>query len=309
MQADRNRRIAGRADVARLIHRTYGTAKATKGRGILVSASEILPARAAEILDDLTEIVARACAKINALSQEELVPRMKADHSPVTAADEAAEALIAEGVGRLLPGVPIVSEESADQHRNHLDESFLIVDPLDGTREFLAGRDEFTVNLAIVTRGVPIAGIIAAPRRGQVWRGIVGEKAERLRLLKDGADQAQPIRTRIWPRERPVAAVSRSHLDTATDSFLASLGPIERSPSGSAIKFCQIAEGTADVYPRLATTCEWDVAAGHALVVAAGGTVKTPQGQPLEYGRAAEHFRVPAFIAWGDAGPSAATHR
>jgi 3'(2'), 5'-bisphosphate nucleotidase len=185
----------------------------------------------------------------------------------------------------------------------------LIVDPLDGTREFLAGRDEFTVNLAIVTRGVPIAGIIAAPRRGQVWRGIVGEKAVRLRLLKDGADQARPIRTRTWPRERPVAAVSRSHFDTATDSFLASLGPIERTASGSAIKFCQIAEGTADVYPRLATTYEWDVAAGQALVVAAGGAVKTPQGQPLEYGRAAEHFRVPAFIAWGDAGRSAATHR
>ena len=124
-------------------------------------ASEILPARAAEILDDLTAIVARACAKISALSQEELMPRMKANHSPVTAADEAAEVLIAEGVGRLLPAVPVVSEESADQHHNHLDGSFLIVDPLDGTREFLAGRDEFTVNLAIITRGVPIAGIIS----------------------------------------------------------------------------------------------------------------------------------------------------
>src|SRR5262249_11566616 len=163
-----------RADVPRLIHRTYGTAKATTGRGILASASEILPARAAEILDDLTAIVARACGKINALSQEELVARIKLNHSPVTAADEAAGVLIVEGVGRLLPGVPVVSEESAEQHHNHLGGSFLIVDPLDGTREFLAGRDEFTVNLAIVTHGVPIAGIIAAPRRGQVWRGIVG---------------------------------------------------------------------------------------------------------------------------------------
>jgi 3'(2'), 5'-bisphosphate nucleotidase len=307
MQADRNRRIAGRADVARLIHRTYSTAKATKGRGIL--ASEILPARATEILDDLTAIVARACAKISALSQEELVPRMKVDHSPVTAADEASEALIVEGVGRLLPDIPVVSEESANQHHNRLDGSFLVVDPLDGTREFLAGRDEFTVNLAIVTRRVPIGGIIAAPKRGLVWRGIVGEKAERLRLLKDGADQAQPIHTRVWPRERAVAAVSRSHFDMTTNTFLASLGPIERSPSGSAIKFCQIAEGAADVYPRLATTCEWDVAAGQALVVAAGGAVKTPQGLPLEYGRVAEHFRVPAFIAWGDAGRSVATGR
>ena len=131
-------------------------------------------------------------------------------------------------------------------------------------------------------------------------------KAERLRLLEDGADQAQPIRTRAWPREGAVAAVSRSHFDTATDAFLASLGPITRTASGSAIKFCQVAEGAADIYPRLATTCEWDVAAGQALVVAAGGTVKTPQGQALEYGRTAENFRVPAFIAWGDATKSAA---
>src|SRR5215467_5552487 len=223
MQADRNRRIGGRADVPRLIHRTYGTAKATKGRGILASASEILPARAAEILDDLTAIVARACAKINELSQEELLPRMKVDHSPVTAADEASEALIVEGIGRLLPGIPVVSEESADQNRGRLDGSFLIVDPLDGTREFLAGRDEFTVNLAIITRGAPIAGIIAAPKRGQIWRGIAGVKAERLRLTNSGVDQPQAIRTRRWPRHGAVAAISRSHFDANTDAFLASL--------------------------------------------------------------------------------------
>jgi 3'(2'), 5'-bisphosphate nucleotidase len=273
--------------------------------GILASPSEIPPARAVQLLDDLTAIVARACAKISALSSARLVPRMKADQSPVTVADEASEALIIQGIARLLPGVPIISEESADAQDNRLDGSFLIVDPLDGTREFLVGRDEFTVNLAVITGGVPIAGIIAAPARGRVWRGIVGMKAERLRLLEDGADQAQPIRTRAWPREGAVAAVSRSHFDTATDAFLASLGPIARTASGSAIKFCQVAEGAADIYPRLATTCEWDVAAGQALVVAAGGAVITPQGLPLEYGRTAENFRVPAFVAWGDATRSA----
>jgi 3'(2'), 5'-bisphosphate nucleotidase len=226
---------------------------------------------------------------------------MKADQSPVTAADEASEAAILEGVARLLPDVPVVSEESADASQTRFDGSFLMVDPLDGTREFLAGRDEFTVNLAIITHGVPIAGIIAAPKRGQLWRGIVGVRAERLRLLEDRADQPQMIHTRRWPRQGAVAAVSRSHFDAATAAFLASLGSITRSTSGSAIKFCQIAEGTADVYPRLATTCEWDVAAGHALVVAAGGAVKSPQDLPLAYGRATENFRVPAFIAWGDA--------
>jgi 3'(2'), 5'-bisphosphate nucleotidase len=263
-------------------------------------ASEIPPAEAARLLDDLTVIVARACAEIRAVSPATLVPRMKADQSPVTAADEASEATIMRGVARLLPGIPVVSEESAEGNHERLDRSFLIVDPLDGTREFLAGRDEFTVNLAIVTRGVPIAGIIAAPKRDQLWRGVIGVKAERLRLLEDGADRPQTIHTRIWPRERAVAAVSRSHFDAATDAFLASLGPILRVASGSAIKFCQVAEGAADVYPRLATTCEWDVAAGHALVVAAGGVLRSPQGLPLAYGRTAENFRVPAFIAWGD---------
>ena len=275
----------------------------------MASPPEIPPARAAALLDDLTAIVASACAKISALSAARLIPRLKADQSPVTVADEASEALIIEGVARLLPGVPVISEESADAQRDRFDGSFLIVDPLDGTREFLAGRDEFTVNLAIITGGVPIAGIIAAPARGRVWRGVVGIKAERLRLLEDGADQAQPIRTRAWPREGAIAAVSRSHFDPSTDAFLAKLGPVTRSASGSALKFCQVAEGGVDVYPRLATTCEWDVAAGQALVVAAGGSVTTPQGLPLDFGRAAENFRVPAFIAWGDARKSAGSSR
>src|SRR5262249_33628422 len=140
---------------------------------------------------------------------------------------------------------------------------------------------------------------------GGVGGGVVGVRPERFGGRGDGAAGARPVRTGLCPREGAVAAVSRSHFDKTTDAFLAELGPITRTASGSAIKFCQVAEGVADVYPRLATTCEWDVAAGQALVVAAGGAVKTPQGLPLEYGRAAENFRVPAFVAWGDAGKSA----
>jgi 3'(2'), 5'-bisphosphate nucleotidase len=271
----------------------------------LTSGSEILPSEAAQLLNDLTAIVARACAKIRGVSPSTVAQRIKADRSPVTAADEASEAALLQGVARLLPAIPVVSEESA-VNQTGFDESFLVIDPLDGTREFLAGRDEFTVNLAIITRGVPIAGIIAAPNRGQVWRGVAGVKAERLRLLDDGADQPQNIHTRGWPRQGAIAAVSRSHFDAATDAFLVSLGSPTRNASGSAIKFCQVADGTADIYPRLATTCEWDVAAGHALVVAAGGVVKSPQGLPLAYGRAAENFRVPAFVAWGDPNKAAA---
>jgi len=267
----------------------------------LTPGSEILPGEAVRLLDDLTRIIAHACTGIRAISPVTVVQRIKPDRSPVTVADEVSEATILQGLARLLPGIPVISEESAnDQPVAGLDKSFLIVDPLDGTREFIAGRDEFTVNLAIVTRGVPIAGIIAAPARGQIWRGVVGERAERLRLLVDGADDARVIHTRRWPDQGAVATVSRSHFDSGTDAFLAALGPITRQAAGSAIKFCHIAEGAADVYPRLATTCEWDVAAGHALVVAAGGKVMSPQGSPLAYGCAAENFRVPAFMAWGD---------
>lgn len=268
---------------------------------------DIRPAQAAQLLDALTAIVAQACAVIVACPPDTVVRRSKPDSSPVTAADEASETIILGGLARLLPHVPVISEELASREAPPaLDHSFIVVDPLDGTREFLAGTDEFTVNLAIVTHGVPIAGIIAAPNRGLVWRGIVGGQAERLRLLPDGADQPQPIGTRHWPDQGAVATVSRSHFDLRTDAFLSRLGPVTRNPSGSAIKFCQIAEGAADVYPRLATTCEWDVAAGHALLVAAGGVVMTPEGSPLAYGRAGLDFRVPAFVAWGDPAKAAA---
>jgi len=256
-------------------------------------------------MDDLTVLIARACTEIGAASPATVVRRLKPDQSPVTAADEASEAAILLGLGQILPKVPVVAEESVEAAPHaDLSGSFVIVDPLDGTREFLAGRDEFTVNLAIVTRGLPVAGIIAAPKQGKLWRGVIGYGAERLRLSGDGADRAEAISTRPWP-DAPVAVVSRSHMDAATDKFISALGPITRIARGSAIKFCHIAEGSADIYPRLAATCEWDVAAGHALVAAAGGLVTAPLGVPLVYGRTAENFRVPAFLVWGDSGKAA----
>jgi 3'(2'), 5'-bisphosphate nucleotidase len=267
----------------------------------LTPDAEILPAQAAKLLDELTAIVARASAAIRDIASGTVSHTLKADQSPVTVADEASEAIILEGVGRLLPNVPVVSEEMAGKTAPPaLKRSFILVDPLDGTKEFIAGRDEFTVNIAILTGGVPIAGIIAAPKQNKVWRGVVGGRVERLRLLPEGADQAQTIRARRWPEQGAVAVVSRSHYDPKTDAFLARLPPVTHDSSGSSIKFCRIAEGAADVYPRLGTTCEWDIAAGHALVLAAGGIVTTPQGTPLPYGRVAENFRVPSFIAWGD---------
>lgn len=266
----------------------------------MAHAFEILPDQAARLLDDLTNIVARACTVIRDISPAD-GHQTKADESPVTAADIASEETILQALAKLMPGTPVLSEEMASHEAPPpLDGSFFVVDPLDGTREFVAGRDEFTVNLGIVTRGTPVLGIVAAPRRNVVWRGVVGGKAERLRLLTDGADQPQTIRTRRWPEQGGVAVVSRSHLDPDTKRFLERVGKIEQLPSGSAIKFCQVADASADVYPRLATTCEWDVAAGHAVVVAAGGIVTRPTGEILTYGHADMNFRIPSFIAWGD---------
>jgi len=266
-----------------------------------MSAFTISAVEAGRLLPGLTDVVARASALIVTMSGAAVPHRLKPDQSPVTAVDEASEAEILRGLALLLPGVPVVAEEmSGREAAPALDGIFLMVDPLDGTKEFIAGSDEFTVNVAILSGGAPVAGVVAAPKRGLLWRGATGIGAERLRLTPDGAADAQPIRTRRWPAKNAVGLTSRSHLDPATQAFVDGLEPIARERYGSALKFCLIAEGSADVYPRLATTCEWDVAAGHAVVVAAGGAVTTPDGCAIPYGRAAENFRVPAFIAWGD---------
>ena len=262
------------------------------------------PREAEALLDALTEIVSRAAAATLATPFSAVERHIKKDLSPVTAADLASEAVIVEGVARLLPGITVIAEESvAGTAAASLVPSFVVVDPLDGTTEFLAGRDEFTVNLAIVTEGVPIAGIVAAPAQGLLWRGVAGGKAERLRL-RFGAAPAQAydrsfIRARRAP-ERLVVTTSRSHLDDATEDFIGRLPVGRRFMCGSAVKFCYLAQGEADVYPRLSPTREWDIAAGCAIVAAAGGMVTAPDGGPLRFGRRAESFLVPGFLAWGD---------
>lgn len=284
-----------------VIHRTAATAKEGAPRAVTAA---ITPQKTEQLLDALTEIVARAAAATLAIPYSALERRTKSDQSPVTAADEASEAVIVEGIARLLPGVTVIAEESVGRSAAAgLEPSFILVDPLDGTKEFLAGRDEFTVNLAIVTHGAPVAGIIAAPAQGLLWRGVVGGKAERLRLQL-GAGPAQ-IRDRSLVRARPaperlVVATSRSHLDKISEEFIARLPVEKRFRCGSSVKFCYLAQGDADVYPRLAPTHEWDIAAGCAILAAAGGMVTTPDGGTLLFGRRAQNFLVPGFIAWGD---------
>jgi 3'(2'), 5'-bisphosphate nucleotidase len=300
-----SRRIAG-YDVFTAIHCTVNSAKDGK-RLAMTAAQEITPQRAAAALDGLTDIVAQAAAATVATPFAQVARRSKSDLTPVSEADEASEAVILKGLSLLLPGVPVVSEESLAQASAEIGASVVLVDPLDGTKEFLAGRDEFTVNVAIVTHGAAIAGIIAAPAQGLLWRGIVGGKAERLRLRwSDGhVFERSVVHTRPAP-QRLAVATSRSHLDKATEDFLAQLSMAERYPCGSSVKFCHIAQGDADLYPRLSPTHEWDIAAGCAILAAAGGVVTDAQGAPLLFGRSAEKYLVPAFIAWGDAAKASA---
>lgn len=264
----------------------------------------------ASLIDRLTTVVSQAAAAILAIRADALNTRTKADQSPVTAADDASEAIILEGVARLLPGVPVISEEATARGIvASAGDDIILVDPVDGTRELVAGRDEFTINLALVRQGRPAIGIVAAPALGLIWRTAPGGGAQRFRLAPgataNAATDIAAIHTRRMPASCIVAAVSRSHFDPATDAFLERLGKqfgdITRLASGSAIKLCRVAEGVADIYPRLAPTHQWDIAAGHAVLAAAGGIVTTPDGAPLVYRAGSEGLRVPGFVAWGDA--------
>jgi 3'(2'), 5'-bisphosphate nucleotidase len=250
----------------------------------------------------LSEIVARASAAILDIPVAQAGQRTKDDQSPVTKADEASERIILEGLSRLLPGVPVIAEESAAGAPKAVELSCAIVDPLDGTKEFLAGRDEYTVNIGLVTRGVPVAGVISAPLQGLLWRGVVGGKAERMRIdFKAGtsATGVTAIRARRASGEL-TAAISRTHLDPRSEEFLTRLKVGQRYGCGSSVKFCHIAQGDADIYPRLAPTCEWDIAAGCAILTAAGGKVTDPAGNDIRFAQGADKFLVPGFIAWGD---------
>ena len=261
---------------------------------------------AAALIEPLTDLVIRAGAAILAVNRGAMRVDGKADGSPVTEADLAADRIIGEGLAALVPDIPAISEERVHLAKPPYDGSFFLIDPLDGTKEFVAGRAEFTVNLALVSNGTPLLGIIGAPALGLIWRGLVGHGAERLAIGDGASVKAEPIRTRpIPPPGAPwLAAVSRSHGDARTEAFIDRRPGAVRLMLGSAVKFGRVAEGAVDIYPRLAPTCEWDIAAGHAIVSAAGGRVTDAQGADLQFGRGRPDFIVPGFIAWGD--PSAA---
>ena len=229
--------------------------------------------------------------------------RAKTDGSPVTAADERAEAIIRELLDRSATPVPIVAEEAiAAGAAIAIGERFVLVDPLDGTKEFIARNGEFTINIGLVENGAPIAGAVYAPALGRLWFG--GETA--FVCEAPPGDELpppsswRPLRARAAPGAM-IALASRSHCDPTTEAFLAGLPIGKRRSAGSSLKFCVIAEGEGDVYPRFAPTMEWDTAAGDAVLRAAGGLVLAAEGGPLVYGKIAAGLRNGDFVAWGDA--------
>jgi len=248
---------------------------------------------------ELTKTVRTAGSAIMSIYATDFKVDQKADQSPVTEADTRAEAIILEHLKRVAPDIPVIAEE-AHGGGSGFDPGpvFFLVDPLDGTAEFVNRRDEFTVNIALVEAGVPTLGLVFAPARGRLFRGADGAGA--VEIGPD--DTAWPIKARCPPASGPVAIASRSHCDAATTAYLADIGIASTISAGSSLKFCLLATGEADIYPRFGPTCEWDTAAGHAILLAAGGGMSSLAGGQFIYGKADTSFLNPGFLAWG-AGP------
>lgn len=229
---------------------------------------------------------------------------LKADLSPVTEADLAAERIILQGLARIAPEIPVISEEAASQGRiPETARRFFLVDPLDGTREFISRNGEFTINIALIEDEQPVAGVVYAPAIQRIFRGAIGLKAEQATLSTESPEKSaqwQPIRALPVPERALRVVASRSHRDAETDAFLAARDVGDLVAAGSSLKFCLIAAGEADLYPRFGRTMEWDTAAGHAVLSAAGGKVTLADGQtPLKYGKRERGYDNPAFIAAG----------
>jgi 3'(2'), 5'-bisphosphate nucleotidase len=239
--------------------------------------------------------------------------RAKSDSSPVTLADHAAEAIVLERLARCAAGTSVVAEEEVAAGRAPpAAGEFFLVDPLDGTKEFIAGRGEFTVNIALVRTGVPVLGVVFAPALGRLYAANAStgvafrshleiDKPEKSGRQARGAGSREAIHVRAVPAQGITAVASRSHSSPQTETYLAAYSVSERISIGSSLKFCLVAEGRADLYPRLGPTMEWDTAAGHAVVLAAGGSVIAADGQPLRYGK--PDYRNPWFIASGPLAP------
>ena len=224
--------------------------------------------------------------------------KSKSDASPVTEADEAADALISEGLAEAFPKVPLVTEEQAASHSQEAS-TFLIVDPLDGTKEFIQRRGDFTVNIAYVEDGVPLRGVVYAPAKGRLFYTLAdGRSVEETGAFdKDAPGPTRPLSVTIPDNRALMVVASKSHRDQATDDYIGRYAVRDMTSAGSSLKFCLVAAGEADLYPRLGRTMEWDTAAGDAVLRGAGGEmVRFDDHAPFTYGKPG--FENPFFIAY-----------
>jgi 3'(2'), 5'-bisphosphate nucleotidase len=250
-----------------------------------------------EVGEALAAIVEEASALILPLWKSGLTVEAKADESPVTEADRRGEALILQRLAERFPDVPVISEEDASEFGvpEAIGPRFFLVDPLDGTKAFVRGDPHFTVNIGYVEHGRCVGGAVAAPPTGEVWFTKGGQALKR----RAGETAATPVRVRPWPRDAAICLISHTMKPETADKLAEQYGFHLREPMDSSIKLCRIAEGAADIYPRHGPTMEWDICAGHAVLEAAGGSLKTPEGEPFAYGKAAEGFRNGWFVARG----------
>lgn len=229
----------------------------------------------------------------------------KADATPVTVADHEAEVVLVDGLNKVAPGVPVIAEESVAAGKvPETGSEFFLVDPLDGTRAFIANKPDFTINIGLIRDNQPIFGIIYAPALGKFFATLSPEDAVEADIAPDSQGERlsdytfRPLLARDPDPNALVAFTSRSHAAHDTDEFLNRLPITETKKASSSLKFCLIARGEADLYARLGQTSEWDTAAGQAILTAAGGSVTTLDGAPLAYGKRGEGYINPHFVAW-----------
>ena len=245
----------------------------------------------------LAAITVEAARLILPLWKSGITVDAKADNSPVTEADRQGETLILARLAEYFPGVPIISEEDASEFGtpDQIGPRFFLVDPLDGTKAFIRGDPNFTVNIGLIEQGRPVAGAVAAPPTGEVWfTDGVGARKRGFDDLTSVSVQARP-----WPVGEAIALISHTMKDDARAELMAKYGCASTLAMDSSIKLCRIAEGAADIYPRHGPTMEWDTAAGHAVLSAAGGSLTMPQGAPFLYAKADLGFRNSGFVARG----------
>lgn len=247
----------------------------------------------------LAEITEEAARLILPLWRSGLTVHAKLDESPVTEADHRGEQLILERLAQRFPDVPVISEEHASEFGtpDAIGRRFFLVDPVDGTKAFVRGDAHFTVNIGLIQDGAPVAGAVTAPATGQSW--FTAAKGARKRQMGETIDRA--VQVRPWPRGDAIALTSHTMKPETTQGLASRYGFTHAQPMDSSIKLCIIAEGSADIYPRHGPTMEWDIAAGHAVLLAAGGSLTTVDGPPFVYGKAIENFRNGWFVARGGA--------